>query len=159
MIIDAITLRRTFVYDAATGLFYRVGRYPARPSGRINSRGYVTLKINGRTYFAHRLAWLYIYGEWPSAIIDHINRERDDNRLHNLRDVSSSQNNLNRTIDTKGRGVSGRKGITVLKRKDGTFRYQATMCRDGDVVYLGLFDDIEDAAVAYEIAAAKRNIR
>jgi hypothetical protein len=159
MIIDAITLRRTFVYDAATGLFYRVGRYPARPSGRINSRGYVTLKINGRTYFAHRLAWLYIYGEWPNAIIDHINRERDDNRLHNLRDVSSSQNNLNRTIDTKGRGVSGRKGITVLKRKDGTLRYQATMCRDGDVVYLGLFDDIEDAAVAYETAAAKRNIR
>jgi hypothetical protein len=159
MTIDAITLRQTFVYDAATGLFYRVGRYPARPSGRVNSRGYVILRIKGQTYFAHRLAWLYIYGEWPSAIIDHINRERDDNRLSNLRDVSSSQNNLNRTIDTKGRGASGRKGIAVLKRKDGTLRYQAVLCRDGDVVYLGLFDDIEAASAAYEAAAAKRNIR
>jgi len=159
MTIDAITLRQTFVYDAATGLFYRVGRYPVRPSGRADPKGYIVIKIKGRVYFAHRLAWLYIYGEWPSEIIDHINRERDDNRICNLRDVSSSQNNLNRTLDPKGRGASGRKGVTVLKRKDGTIRYQAVICRGGDVVYLGLFDDIETAAAAYEDAAAKRNIR
>lgn len=159
MMIDAITLRQTFVYDAATGLFYRVGRYPIRPSGRTDPQGYVVIKIKGRVYFAHRLAWLYIYGEWPSEIIDHINRERDDNRICNLRDVSSSQNNLNRTLAPKGRGASGRKGVTVLKRKDGTIRYQAVICRGGDVVYLGLFDDIEAASAAYETAAAKRNIR
>lgn len=160
MTIDAITLRRTFVYDAVTGFFYRAGaRYPINPSGRVDRQGYITIKIDGQIYFAHRLAWLYIYGEWPSNIIDHINRERDDNRICNLRDVSSSQNNLNRTLDPKGRGASGRKGITLLKRKDGTLRYQATICRGGDVVYLGLFDDIEAASAAYEPAAAKRNIR
>ena len=159
MTIDAITLRRTFVYDAVTGLFYRAGRYPVKPSGRKDPKGYITLKINGRGYFAHRLAWLYIYGEWPSEIIDHINRERDDNRICNLRDVSSSQNNLNRTLNPKGRGASGRKGVTVLTRKDGTIRYQATICKNGDVAYLGLFDDIETAAAAYEAAAAKRTIR
>jgi len=159
MMIDAITLRQTFVYDAATGLFYRAGRYPIRPSGRADPKGYITIKIHGRVYFAHRLAWLYIYGEWPSEIIDHINRERDDNRICNLRDVSSSQNNLNRTLNPQGRGASGRKGVTVLKRKDGTLRYQAVICRGGDVVYLGLFEDIKTAAAAYEAAAAKRNIR
>lgn len=159
MTIDATSLRRTFVYDAATGLFYRAGRYPHRTSGRVNRDGYVTLKIQGRVYFAHRLAWLYVYNEWPTGVIDHINRERDDNRICNLRDATSSQNNLNRTVNTTARGASGYKGVTILKRKNGTVRYQAVLSRDGDCVYLGLFDSAEDAAAAYAEAAAKRTIR
>jgi len=157
MTIDAITLRRKFVYDAATGLFYRAGRYPIKTSGRVNRDGYITLKIDGRAYFAHRLAWLYIYGDWPNGVIDHINRERNDNRICNLKDATSSQNNLNRTINAKGRGASGYKGVTALKRKNGCTRYQAVLSRGGNCFYLGLFDSAEAAAAAYVAAAAKRN--
>lgn len=70
-----------------------------------HGRGYRTLKVDGRKYLAHRLAWFYVHGEWPprGLEIDHVNRVRDDNRISNLRVVTRSENNRNRGSSVKSR--------------------------------------------------------
>lgn len=81
------------------GKFYwlrrRQGRQMGRPIGTPDSEGYLRVGIDGKSYLLHRLAWLYVYGEWPTGIIDHINRVPSDNRIENLRDVSQHENALN----------------------------------------------------------------
>ena len=65
-------------------------------AGNLNCYGYLRIKFNNKPYMAHRLAWFLYYGVWPQNEIDHINGVRTDNRISNLRDVTSSQNQLNR---------------------------------------------------------------
>jgi hypothetical protein len=74
-------------------------RFPGQVAGTMDGRGYRRIRIDGKDYGAARLAWLYIYGEWPENEIDHINRVRDDDRLVNLRDVTSSENCNNRSTN------------------------------------------------------------
>ena len=85
-------------YDKETGLFWWTkkaqGRQMSMPAGSKNGDGYVCLLWEGRKVQAHRLAWFLTYGYWP-GIIDHINRRRDDNRIANLREVTSKQNQRN----------------------------------------------------------------
>jgi hypothetical protein len=83
-------LRERLRYDGGTGVFTRrVGSGHARAgeiAGSVHSTGYVRIGIDGGKYTAHRLAWLYVHGVWPSDQIDHINRNRSDNRIANLRE-------------------------------------------------------------------------
>ena len=94
------TLRATLHYDPDTGKFTRkiargskaVGDEP----GSFNPVGYWQIGVCGRTYTAQRLAWYYTTGEWPEHDIDHINRDKLDNRIANLRAISRSENLKNR---------------------------------------------------------------
>ena len=88
-------LHKAFNYDSETGLFTKAtGKNIGKGVGSKNN-GYIFIKIKGSNYSAHRLAWLYVYGVWPTYHLDHINRLRDDNRINNLRDIPQHLNCLN----------------------------------------------------------------
>lgn len=96
--ITADYVRSRLHYDPATGLFvwcksrsHRVGK----PAGWKKRDGYIYIRLDGRLWSAHRLAWLHHYGEHPRNTIDHINRDKTDNRIANLRDVSFLENMQN----------------------------------------------------------------
>ena len=88
--LTAERLRERLHYDAGTGVFTRrVGSGHARTgemAGSVHSTGYVRISIDGGKYTAHCLAWLYVHGVWPPDQIDHINGNRSDNRIANLRE-------------------------------------------------------------------------
>jgi hypothetical protein len=153
--LNAKILREILLYDGRTGVFiWRVR--PARNvkkgsiAGRVDGRGYGGINIRGRKYASHRLAWLYVYGEWPKGQIDHINRDPADNRIDNLRDVSGSENCRNRRYRSYLRR-GGVKGTSFHKRSG---KWQAQICLPvSRSKYLGLFDTEAEAFVAYTRAA------
>lgn len=138
---DQATLKSNFSYDKNTGIFTRLNR--KNSAGSIDHYGYLILKIKGRQYKSHRLAWLYCYGEMPPHNIDHINGIKTDNRITNLRSVPQSENNKNMTVATnnktnmKGIWVDTTKGLkkkfaTKIKGKTYRFynKYDAKIFRD-----------------------------
>lgn len=119
-------------------------RYQGKPAFDCDeSAGYCKGHILGRTYRAHRIIWLLETGDWPEMFIDHINRNRKDNRWENLRHVTGSQNNKN---SSKRRdNTSGINGVSWSKEKR---KWVATIFAEGRHLNLGYFDDIEQAKVA-----------
>lgn len=107
-ILTADRLRTLLHYDPATGYFTRLVSIAANAmAGTMpgtTHNGYVTIAVDGKRYRAHRLAWLYVHGEWPAHQIDHINGVRDDNRIANLRDVPSATNSENHREARSGSG-------------------------------------------------------
>ena len=105
-------LKSLFEYDGKN-LLWRITRGMARKgsiAGTINSRGYRHVRIDNKFYQAHRLIWIYINEELPSELqIDHINRDRSDNRIENLRLATGSQNNMNSCVSD--RSLTGVKGL------------------------------------------------
>lgn len=93
-------LKELFSYDPETGVFlHLVGNRRIKRGASavgITSRGYARVYILGRSYCAHRLAWLYVYGRWPLEELDHIDRNKLNNRIDNLREVTHYENILNR---------------------------------------------------------------
>lgn len=95
------TLRDALSYDPETGIFrWRYDRASLAKAGQIagsptHKKGYRFIRVNYNRYLAHRLAWFYVYGEWPSGPIDHINGNTDDNSIANLRVVTRQQNSWN----------------------------------------------------------------
>lgn len=112
-----------------------------------NSTGYIRIRYDGILYHAHRLAWPYTYGEWPSNEIDHINGTQNDNRLINLRPANRRQQCANTRINARNK--VGMKG--VCRTRNG--RYAAYIKINGKSKYLGAFDTPEEAHLAYQIAA------
>ena len=103
-------LKEILSYDPETGIFHWLVQkgnrvHPGDIAGApcLPSRPYIHIQIDGRKWKAHRLAWLYVYGEHPLDVIDHINGRHDDNRLCNLRSVSQSVNNANARRQKKSR--------------------------------------------------------
>lgn len=159
MKITAERLRVLVRYDPETGIFTRIATSRADHlglrAGRLKN-GYSAFSVDGKTFFAHRLAWLYVYGEWPKHQIDHINRDRTDNRIANLRDVTPADNAANapasRASKTGLRGVYWRSGT---RRRP----YRAQICRNGKTRSLGHFATPEAAYAAYLAAAAELHRR
>jgi hypothetical protein len=92
-------LKEVIAYDADTGVFTRRKSVQAsgyRVSARPNGSGYLQLCIDYKSYLQHRVAWLYVYGEFPEGHLDHINRVKTDNRICNLRQATDFENNQNR---------------------------------------------------------------
>ncbi len=100
-----------------------------------------SINVDGTRYMAHRLAWLYVYGEWPADVIDHINGDPTDNRLTNLRSVSRSENQRN--MKKSAANTSGETGVT-WDRQHGKWRAQIKTF--GKCKFLGLYDSIDEAA-------------
>lgn len=146
-------LRELVTYDPETGLMrWRIARPRARPGDLIGTKspeGYLRVEINGRCYRVHRLAWLYVYGDWPPHEIDHINGVRYDNRLANLRNASPSQNQANK--GPTNRNTSGHKGVSWHSQ---TKKWNAYITIARKRKHLGLFRDKEQAVAAYRSAAA-----
>lgn len=117
-------------------------------AGTKHNQGYFSLSIDKERYLAHRLVWMIHHGEIPKGFeIDHIDRDRSNTKISNLRMVTRHHNNGNMSKQ-KGK-LSQYKGVSVLK--NGT--YQAYIKMKGKKVHLGTFEKEEDAAEAYKIAA------
>lgn len=140
---DAKYLRERLHYDPETGVFtWAEGTIKAgRIAGSRNAQGYLTICILGKNRYCHRLAWMYVYGEWPIDQIDHKNRIRDDNRIDNLRLATNAQNSANK--DAPSNNTSGVKGVHWHSTAG---KWQASLSVGGRRIYLGLHDDIEAAA-------------
>ena len=149
--INADILRSLLDYDPNTGVFtWRVARRGGAQrnsvAGSKNRLGYVKIHICGKSYWAHRLAWLYIYGVWPSDFIDHINCEAGDNRIANLRIATNAQNMANR----RKRVFGLPKGVVKNGKK-----FRARICVDRKLRCLGTYDTPEEAHAEYCAAAQK----
>ena len=121
-------------------------------AGSLESRGYRQIRIRGVRYPAHRLAWYYIYGVEPKEYLDHINGERDNNRLENLREATHAQNLRNR--GKLPNNTSGFKGVH-WDRRDKKF---VAKCRvNGKRHHLGYHDTAEAAHEAYKAFATKEH--
>ncbi len=144
-------LRELLNYDLETGVFVwrtkRNGHVSAgRVAGYINGNGYCLIMVDRKFYKAARLAWLYVKGRWPADQIDHINRNRSDDRFGNLREATRSQNKAN---SLKYRNnTSGYKGVSRKRNK-----WQADIGVSGKTVHLGCFSDPEIASHVYQKAA------
>lgn len=138
-------------YNKETGVFIWLKKLSARGAvGKIagtTSYGYNAINIDGVRYFAHRLAWLYVYGQWPKQEIDHIDRNRRNNAISNLRDVSRIVNALN--SGERSDSSSGIKGVTFCKQRNN---WQAQISLSGKNITLGRFDTLDEAAIAYKSA-------
>lgn len=148
----AAEARRLLRYEPDTGIFrWRVDTKNTAAgdiAGSRHSRGYWHIKINRRLYMAHRLAWLWVTGEWPVAHVDHINGKRSDNRFANLRVATNSENARNSRIRTNN--ACGYKGVHFKKRLN---KFVAQINVDGRVQHLGVFGTAADAHAAYWNAA------
>jgi hypothetical protein len=146
-------LKKVFYYDPNTGFFTRLLKRsnackmePRR--GILQSQGYYKVYIHPRRYYAHQLAWLYVYGKFPEGELDHVNRDYSDNRIANLRQASRQQNSINQKLRSDNR--SGYKGVTW---REDCGKWLVQISKDRRDYYLGLFANIIDAAKAYDNAA------
>ena len=155
-------LREELHYDPADGDFYwkRTRCGPKRidadgvdnRAGSPRKDGYVGISALGFKYLAHRLAWFYVKGTWPSEYIDHINGNRSDNRIENLREVSAQQNTMNHPLHKNNK--SGYRGVSFDKaRKKWVSRIVINYRQN----VLGYFDSVEDAVAAYNRASEEHH--
>lgn len=150
-------LRAMLSYDAITGLFSWIekpswGVSVGEVAGFINSAGYRSIRIAGVGYQAHRLAWLHHYGYWPASDLDHINGDKSDNRIANLRDVSRKVNCENQRRPQRN-NTSGFLGVSWAKNEK---KWKAQISHSGKKRAIGYFSSPEKAHEAY--LAVKREL-
>lgn len=155
MTLTADLLHERLNYDPATGVFtWKRSRGPKKAGSRAGSlaEGYRIIEIDSQPYKEHRLAWFLTYGCWPAGHIDHINGQKDDNRMSNLRDVSASTNGQNQRRPPS-HNTTGLMGVSWSEHFG---KYIAQITVQGKKVHLGYFTDPSEAATAY--LAAKRKL-
>lgn len=150
-------LREVLDYDPATGAFkWKVMLSSRGPigsaAGCYSRKGYWRIRVDGREYMAHRLAWLHVTGAWPPDQIDHRNTKRDDNRFDNLRLATNGQNGGNRRLSAKNR--TGFKGVSVSRSCPNKPCY-ACINVNGRTKKLGHHATPEAAHAAYLAAAVE----
>lgn len=144
-------------YDELTGIFTWINPTGKRAKagdklGSNTKTGYFDTQIFGQRYYLHRLAWLYVHGVMPSKHIDHINGDKSDTRIINLRECDRSQNLQNTKKRTDN--TSGYKGVSWHKQLQ---RWAVRACINGKYKHLGLFHDIEEARQCYERHATQNH--
>ena len=145
-------LLEILTYDPDTGIFTWATPRPkvkvGQRAGYLHHKGYIYLEVDGKHCSAHRLAWYYMTGEIPQKQVDHINRDKADNRFCNLRLADHGQNRAN----SKHANKNGYKGVSFkpwLKDKP----YQAQITFKKKVHYLGIYPTAEEAHEAYRDAS------
>lgn len=142
-------LMRHLSYDPITGIFTRklhISKihHVGAIAGNLRKDGYIQIKINLKLYLAHRLAWIYIHGYLPEKFIDHINGNRSDNKLSNLREATREQNNWNRCIPRNNN--TGFQGVSFYKPYK---KYVASASINNKKKFLGYFETAEQASKIY----------
>ncbi len=150
-------LKSKLHYNPKTGIFTWIGSTGSRAQNgttliSVNHSGYIMVRLFKKHYRAHRLAWLYTYGEFPEGGIDHINQNKADNRICNLRDVDKQTNQRNTRLSKNN--TSGKMGVTWNKRKNKWLTRIKVNYKD---VFLGYFIELSDAIIAREEAELKYN--
>lgn len=146
-------LKELLCYDPGTGVFTNlISRSPSAVAGAVAGwidihNGYIQIQIDGRNYPSHRLAWLYVYGEFPIHEIDHTNGKRDDNRIVNLRAVTSSENSKNSKI--RSTNTSGITGVSWCKNSN---KWMVQISDNKKQINLGRFSDKFEAICARKSA-------
>jgi len=133
-------LKLVLSYDPLTGVFKWIRKTTPTANaiiigsvaGSVRQHGYISIRINKHQYYAHRLAWFYVYGEWPPKQLDHINHNGRDNRISNLRQATDHINARNKSLLSNNK--SGLHGVYWSKR-DNNWRAQKKI--NGKTVYLG----------------------
>jgi hypothetical protein len=148
-------LKERLNYNPETGVFTRNIKLPKCknqiPVGAVN-KGYLVISLYRRYYRAHRLAWLYVTGEWPDGVIDHRDGNSLNNKFENLRQCSVKENceNLRKARKTSKSGILG---VSWHKQMG---KWRASIKNNGKFKSIGLFHTPEDAYTAY--LAAKREL-
>lgn len=151
--LTAQRLRELLSYDPETGIFRRrvVAANNSIPAGSVcgcldRTTGYLKIAVAGQGRLAHRLAWLYVHGEWPN-IIDHKNGDRSDNRIANLRNVSHQENVEARRL--RATNSSGYLGVIFDHAHPTAMKYRASIMFQARRIPLGRFRTAEEASAAY----------
>jgi hypothetical protein len=160
---DQETLKSLLHYDPETGIITWLPReetcqqlkgwnkkHAWKRAGNIGKDGYEFIIVKRTEYKLHRIAWLYVYGNFPNGPLDHINRDKADNRIRNLRLATTSLNAHNSAISKANK--SGVKGVSWFKPRN---KWQALIYWQGKSIFLGTYSDIKDAEAAYKAASLK----
>jgi hypothetical protein len=154
-VLTAERLRDLLHYDPDTGVWswlVRQGRAcVGATAGWVRADGYRQIRVDGRAYRAHRLAFLYMTGRWPPRLVDHKNVVPGDDRWCNLRPATESQNQHNR-----GRAATNTSGLKGASFSKHTRKWLAQIAVRGVRKYLGYFDTPEEAHAAY-VAASQQH--
>lgn len=146
-------LRENCEYDPDTGTLHALvcGDTKRQDIEVIcNGTKYRVLNVPGGRILSHRVAWFMYYGEWPAGHIDHIDHDGTNNRISNLRDVSHGEN-----LKNARKSKANKSGVTGVYWNTNAKKWHASIGDSGMVKYLGLFDNLEDAAKARKDAEAE----
>lgn len=143
------TVLKCFDYNPETGALLRVLTGGERVISGTEANGYMRSKVGSKLEYNHRIAWAHYYREQPPEFIDHINRNKKDNSIKNLRACTLSQNQSNRKVNANN--TTGYTGVSFVENRG---KFKATIYKNSKPIYLGLFDTAEKASEAYLKAKA-----
>lgn len=139
-------------YDSDSGIFTsnvtRGGMVKGDIAGSLHHLGYIHLMVDGVTYPAHRLAWFYCFQEWPEKYIDHIDRNRSNNAIDNLREATREENGANMTI--RKDNSTGYKGVSFIRSRN---KFRSRITHNKIVYFVGEFNTALEAHIARESKA------
>jgi hypothetical protein len=143
-------LKELLDYDMDTGVFtwknYRHSKMPNKQkAGSFDTWGYIKISVDNKLYRAHRLAWLFVYGEMPLLQIDHINGIRTDNRIANLRKVNNAENQQN----IKKAQINNKCGLLGVRFHKHANKYEARIQKDNKPIHLGYYETPQQAHEKY----------
>lgn len=137
---------KSLEYNKETGKIFRNGR----EAGYINYYGYRVISVNGKRYLAHHLVWFLEFNRFPINQLDHINHNRSDNRIDNLREVSNQENNQNCS-----RKITNKSGYTGISWDKVNNKWRSSIFYNGKSYNLGRYNLLEDAINARKLANIK----
>lgn len=150
--LDIDYILKNFDYDSKSGDLLRVLTGGARSKSGTNCNGYLRSGVDGDLVYNHRISWAHYYREQPPEFIDHIDGNRRNNKIDNLRACTLSENQMNRKLNSNS--TTGYTGVSFMKNKR---KFKATIYKNSKPIYLGIYETAEEASKAYQKAKDNLN--